>query len=188
MDAIPSVIESDPAGGSGLKRDTDVANITGAFTARGSGTFSVQVQSSIGCGWPSGTLRWRVHRGRRLRVADGTWTAPLTGRSIVRGEVRLAVSAGGRVVQSFRSSFRCRTSSSVGSDRFAMAPAYEFIRPDGRFYSPLNGNPVRHRPTLWAGRFTGTGALSGTLRIYDSCTRRLVDATFHGAVGSRHGP
>ena len=29
MDAIPSVIESGPGGGSGLKRDTDVANITG---------------------------------------------------------------------------------------------------------------------------------------------------------------
>lgn len=172
---------------SGQAEPGDIAHISGAFTARRSGTFTVQVNRDIGCGWPTGTLSWRVHRARRLRVADGTWTARLTASSIVQGEISLEVAAQGRVVQSFRSSFRCRTRSQQGTDRYATAPAYEFIRPDGHFYSPLNGNAVKHHPTLWAGRFTAAGALRGTLRIYDSCTRRLVDASFDAAVPSRHG-
>ena len=178
---------SSPAVLSGLAERGDLANITGAFATRSSGSFSAQVKGSVGCGWPAGTLSWRVHRVRRLRVADRTWTAQLSGPTIVGGEVKLAVSAHGRVLESFQSSFTCRASSSAGSNRFAMAPAYEFIRPDGRFFSPLHGNAIKRHPTIWAGRFTAGGLLTGTLSIYDSCTRRLVDATFTAAVPSRHG-
>ena len=172
---------------SGLAERGDVANITGAFATRSSGLFSAQVKGSVGCGWPAGALSWRVHRVRRLRVADGTWIALLSGPTIVDGEVKLIVSAQGRVLESFRSSFTCRAASSAGSNRFAMAPAYEFIRPDGRFFSPLHGNAIKRHRTIWAGRFTADGHLRGTLSIYDSCTRRLVDATFTAAVPSRHG-
>lgn len=157
----------------------DIARISGQFATSTSGTFSVQVKRDVGCGWQNGTLTWQVRRARRLRIADRTWTASLNGPDIA-GQVELTVAALGRVLASFRSSFTCQTATAEGTNQFAAAPAYEFIRPDGRFYSPLHGDAVKRHPTIWSGRFTAAGAVVGTLRIYDSCTRRLVSATFHG--------
>lgn len=177
---------SSPADLSGQAGNGDIAHIAGEFATPRSGSFYVQVTGNVGCGWPSGTLTWQVRRARRLHIADRTWTAALNGPELVDGRVELKVAALGRVVQSFRSSFRCQTDSWRGTNRFALAPAYEFIRPDGRFYSPLHRNAVKHHPTLWAGRFTAAAVLTGTLRIYDSCTRRVVTATFHGAEPRPH--
>lgn len=177
---------SSPADLSGQIAQANVAHITGAFATRRSGTFSVQVTSDVGCGWPSGTLTWQVRKSRRVWIADRTWTARLSGPDITAGRIELKVAALGRVVQSFRSSFKCRTASSHGATHLTAAPAYEFIRPDGRFYSPLDGNTVKGHPTLWVGRFTAAGVLTGTLKIYDSCRRRLVTATFRGAKPRPH--
>jgi hypothetical protein len=111
----------------------------------------------------------------------------LSGPGIVAGRVKLEVAARGRVVRSVRISFTCQTRSAQTTSGFAAAPAYEFIRPDGRFYSPLNGNAVGRHPTTWAGRFTVAGVLGGTLSIHDPCTRRPVHATFRGRVASSGG-
>lgn len=158
----------------------ETAHVNGTFSTATSGTFSVQVKGSVGCGWPSGTLTWQVHREPRERVAAREWSAVLTSPGIVDGRVTLAVAAHGRVVQSFRSSFTCQTATAAGSEGFSASPAYEFIRPGGHFYSPLKGNSIKHHHTLWTGEFTPAGVLKGTLTIYDSCTKRLLSAQFEG--------
>lgn len=160
------------------------AQVTGEFTSSATGTFSIHVKGRVGCGWPSGTLTWQVRRARRKHVADGIRTAMLTGPNILSGDVRVRVAAGGRVVQSFHTDFACQTDSSQGENRLTVSPAYEFIRPGGRFYSPLKSNAIRRHPTTWVGELSRTGSLRGALRIYESCTRQLITAHFQTTNGS----
>jgi hypothetical protein len=156
----------------------ETAELKGAFVTPRAGSFSIEVSNKVGCGWPSQTLKWQVYRAPRLHVSDGTWTASLSGPGITAGGVTIEVAGGGRVLQTFHTSFNCRSSTKRGHGRFTTTPAYEFIRPDGSFYSPLTGNPDHGRNTTWAGWFTAAGDLSGTIQIYDACTGGLVRAQF----------
>lgn len=158
------------------------ASLTGTFTSRRAGTFSLQVRSEVGCGWPQHTLTWAVHPAIRRPVPDGTWSAQLSGPGISAGAVTIVVRGAGRVIESLRGSLRCQTSTEVGAISVDATPAYEFIRPDGSFYSPLAGNAIKGHSTLWSGRFTSGHRLTGTLSIYDSCTRQLVRAGFRGGL------
>lgn len=164
---------------------TRLAHITGEFTTPSSGVFSIGTRNPVGCGWPFPTLSWRVHRVPRTRIADGTWTASLTAPDITTGSVKLMVSGHGRVVQSFRSSYSCQTATVTSGGDFIDSPAYEFIRPNGSFYSPLHGNPIHGHRTTWGGWLTRGGKLTGTLTIYDACTKQLMRARFHGGLTAR---
>lgn len=154
------------------------AYLTGRFTSSSTGTFSLQVSSAVSCGWPTQTLTWQVHRTRRRRVGDGRWTAKLIGHDIVSGSVAVTVAGLGRVVRSFRTKYRCQSATATGNGGFAAVPAYEFIRPDGSFYSPLHGNPLSGHRTLWSGRFTRAKGLAGVLEIFDACAGRVVRLRF----------
>jgi hypothetical protein len=105
----------------------------------------------------------------------------LTGPGITSGQIKLVVAAQGRVVLSFSSSYSCQSSSVSSSGGYAISPANEFIRPNGRFYSPIHGNPYHGHGTRWSGRFTAAGVLTGRLNIYDTCTRAFLHAQFRGA-------
>jgi hypothetical protein len=152
--------------------------LRGAFSSPSSGTLSIQIQKRLGCGWPDSTLTWTVHRSARRKVADGTWTGSLTNPGIINGNVRLSVSEQGRVVDSFTSFFTCLTDTQQGNTNFRAAPAFEFIRRDGSFYSPLTGTLLRGHNTTWSGRFSASGKLTGTLTIFDDCTNHLITARF----------
>jgi hypothetical protein len=161
-----------------VPRSQHVARITGEFTTSRSGTFSIQVKRKVGCGWPYPTLTWQVHRAARERITDGTWTASLTAPDITSGRVKLIVAGHGRVVRFFRSFYNCQTATVSSQGGFAAAPAYEFIRPNGSFYSPLHGNSLHGHRTTWGGWLTSAGKLTGTLSIHDSCTGQLMHAHF----------
>jgi hypothetical protein len=152
-------------------------SVRGAFGSRGSGSFSVQIQKKLGCGWPDSTLTWSVHRAHRREVADGTWAGPLTADGLINGNVRLSVAEEGRVLSSFTSFFTCLTDTQQGNTTFRAVPAFEFIRPDGSFYSPLTGSRLHGHNTTWSGRFSA-GKLTGALRIFDDCTNRVIRAKF----------
>ena len=152
--------------------------VRGSFSSPGSGRLSVPIQKKLGCGWPDSTLTWSVHRARRRDVADGTWAGPLTANGLINGNVRLVVAEQGRVVQSFTSFFTCLTDTQQGNTTFRAVPAFEFIRPDASFYSPLTGTRLRGHNTTWSGRFSAGGTLSGALRIFDDCTNRVIKARF----------
>ena len=154
-------------------------SLTGRFTSRHAGTFSIAISRTVkGCGWPKGALTWQVHSARRPPVADRAWTAALTGPGIPHGTVKVVTASQGRVVKSFRTSFTCETSSATGTNSFDDVTAWDFIRPDGRFYSPTRGDTLKGRPVTWSGRISPRGALTGRLSIYDACTNRLVHAQF----------
>lgn len=155
-----------------------IAQLTGYFTSPTAGTFSLQVNSTVGCGWPRRTLTWHVHRAGRRRVGDGVWTASLRGQGISSGTVKVTVAGLGRVVRSFRTAYTCRSAAATGNGGFAAVPAYEFIRPDGSFYSPLHGNALKGHRTLWSGRFTRNRGLVGTLEIFDPCAGGVVPLRF----------
>lgn len=154
------------------------AELSGEFASRRSGTFSIDVKNTVGCGWPSTTLTWQVHRARRVHLSDVSWTAALTGPGITAGTVTLTLSGHGRVIHSFHTSFSCVSDTVGGTGTFTAKPAYEFVRPDGSFYSPLHGNVYHGHRTTWSGWLTADGGLSGTLRIYDACTSGIVRAHF----------
>src|SRR5579864_3641651 len=150
----------------------------GSWDSPATGTFSVRIQRRVACGWPATTLSWTVHRATRTRVGDGTWTGALTASGLINGNVRLVVGAQGRVIESFASFFTCQTDTQQGNTNFRAVPAFEFVRPRGVFYSPLDGGQVGRHPTTWWGRFTASGALTGTLTIFDDCTNQLIRARF----------
>lgn len=190
-EAIPlsNVAYSGPGGATGQASGTAVlsgavpgrsqtARLTGQFSTPTTGTFSLPVHSKVGCGWPTRTLVWQVQRAGRERIRDGVWKASLTGSGITSGSATIRVAAKGRVVRSFKSSYTCESATIAGNGGFTAAPAYEFIRPDGRFYSPLHGNSLNGHRTLWSGRFTDGGKLSGTLLIYDTCAGKIVPLQF----------
>jgi hypothetical protein len=152
--------------------------VRGSFSSPGSGTLSVPIQKNLGCGWPDSTITWSVHRARRRDVADGTWTGPLTAQGLINGNVRLVVAEEGRVIQSFTTFFTCLTDTQQGNTTVRAVPAFEFIRPDGSFYSPLTGTLVRGHNTTWSGRFSAAGTLTGTLKIFNDCTNRVIKARF----------
>jgi hypothetical protein len=154
--------------------DSTIASLTGRFASPRNGTFSIQVAGKARCGWPAGTLAWHVHPATRRPVADGTWSAALSGPGIARGKLRLVVAGQGRVINSISGSFRCQTANRARENRLTVSPAYEFIRAAGNFYSP------RGMATTWSGWFARGGALSGTLTTYDACTKHLVRARFAG--------
>jgi hypothetical protein len=154
--------------------------LRGAFVSPGAGTLSVPIQKKLSCGWPDGTLTWSVHRSPRRKITDGTWFGPLTAPGLINGNVRLSVSAQGRVVQSFTSFFTCLTDTQQGNTTFRSVPAFDFIRRDGSFYSPLTGTRLHGHTTTWSGRFTASGTLTGTLSIFDDCTNRVIRAKFAG--------
>ncbi len=154
--------------------------LSGSFSTGRTGSFSIKTSKKIGCGWPAATLTWTVHRSARRPVADGTWTGPLTATGLINGNVRLVVGAHGRAIDSFTSFFTCVTDTQQGNTNFRVVPAYDFVRPGGGFYSPLNGGLVRGHATTWAGTFSSAGRLSGTLRIFDDCTNQLITAHFTG--------
>jgi hypothetical protein len=161
-----------------IPRSARLAILRGRFSSADTGTFSVPIRKKLGCGWPDRTLTWSVHRAKRERIGDGTWTGPLTSPGLINGNVRLVVGARGRAVDSFTSFFTCITDTQQGNTNFRAVPAFEFIRPGGSFYSPLNGGLVRGHRTTWSGRFSPAGGLSGTLTIFDDCTGKLVSAHF----------
>lgn len=152
--------------------------LRGAFSSPGSGRLSVQIQKKFHCGWPERILTWSVHRRTRRKVADGTWTGPLTATGLINGNVRLSVSEQGRVVDSFTSFFTCLTNTQQGNTTFRSVPAFEFIRRDGSFYSLLTGTRLHGHNTTWSGRFSASGKLTGTLSIFDDCTNRVIRASF----------
>jgi hypothetical protein len=160
-----------------LPRSSQTAILAGSFSTSRTGTFSIQIKKRIGCGWPDRTLTWAVHRAARKRVGDGTWSGPLTANGLINGNVRLVVGEKGRVIDSFASFFTCLTYSEQGNTSFRAVPAFEFIRPGGSFYSPLDGGRVKGHRTTWAGRFS-SGAVTGTLVIFDDCTNQLIRAHF----------
>lgn len=180
--AAPSSPMAAPAVLSGqLPRGGQKVFLGGSFSTSQSGTFSVQInQAVVGCGWPDKALTWQVHPARRGQVSDGTWTGTLTASGLINGNVRLLVAAQGRVVASFTSFFTCLTTTQQGNTTFRAVPAYEFIRRDRSFYSPLNGGLVKGHPTAWSGRFSAAGRLTGKLTIFDDCTNRLIRADFTG--------
>ena len=154
--------------------------LSGSFATSRTGSFSIKTSKPIGCGWPATTLTWSVHRSNRRPVADGTWTGSLNAPGLINGNVRLVVGAQGRAVNSFTSFFTCVTDTQQGNTIFRAVPAYDFVRPGGGFYSPLNGGLVRGHATTWAGTFSPSGQMSGTLHIFDDCTNQLITAHFTG--------
>ena len=152
--------------------------VRGSFSGPGAGTLSVQIQKKIGCGWPDTTLTWTIHRATRRTVADGTWIGPLTASGLINANVRFVVGAQGRVIDSFTSFFTCITSTAQGNTTFRSSPAFDFIRTDGSFLSPLNSALLGRHRTRWAGRFSSRGTLSGSLTIFDDCTNHLITASF----------
>ncbi len=164
-----------------IRRSTQPVVLRGAFSGPRTGTFSVQIQQHVGCGWPDQTLTWTVRRSNRAQVGDGTWTGPLTAPGLINANVRLVVDEQGRVVDSFTTFFTCLTAAAQGNTNFRAVPAFEFIRSDGSFSSPLDGGRVKGRPTTWHGRFLPNGSLTGTLTIFDDCTNHLIRARFSGS-------
>jgi hypothetical protein len=153
--------------------------IAGTFTTHRRGWFRVtSARTRLHCGWPTGARIWRVHLAHRRPVKDASWTAPLTGAGITGGSVDLAIVGQGRAVRSFAGQLDCQSSSEQGTESFGANPAYEFVRADGSFYSPQDTNLIQGVPTLWKGTFSATGALSGTLRIYDPCTKAPTQLSF----------
>jgi hypothetical protein len=152
--------------------------VRGGFSSPGSGTLSVQLTQKVGCGWPDTTLTWSVHRAARRAAPDGTWSGPLTARGLINGNMRFVVGEQGRVIVSLTTFFTCITDTQQGNTTFRSSPAFEFIRPDGRFYSPLTSALLRGHRTTWSGRFSSGGKLSGTVTIFDDCTNHLIRAGF----------
>jgi hypothetical protein len=161
-----------------VPHSTQVVLVRGGFSSPSSGTLSVQLQKKIGCGWPDTTLNWSVHRAARRAVADGTWTGPLTAHGLINGNVRFIVGEQGRVIDSFTSFFTCITDTQQGNTNFRSSPAFDFIRPDGSFYSPLTSALLRGHRTTWSGRFLNRGKLSGTVTIFNDCTNHLIKVHF----------
>lgn len=152
--------------------------VRGSFTNPRTGALSIQIQKRIGCGWPDTTLTWGVHHASRRPVADGTWTGPLTAHGLINANVRFVVGEQGRVIDSFTSFFTCITDTQQGNTTFRSSPAFDFIRPDGSFFSPLTSALLRGHRTTWSGRFSQSGKLTGGLTVFDDCTNHLIKASF----------
>lgn len=152
--------------------------VRGSFSRPGAGVLSVQIKKKIGCGWPDTTLTWKIHRASRRIIEDGTWTGPLSASGLINANVRIVVGAQGRVVDSFTSFFTCITDTSQGNTIFRSSPAFDFVRPDGSFLSPLTSALLGGHRTTWSGRFSSRGALTGSLTVFDDCTNRLIRASF----------
>lgn len=162
-----------------------ISVLRGEFTSPRTGTFSIRVKSTVGCGWPTENLTWQVRRAPRIHLVDGPRVAPLTAPGITAGRVRVFVAAEGRVVESIRTRFNCETDTETITGGFDLSPAYELIRPHGHFFSPLSRNSFDGHRALWSGRLSRGGALSGTVRIYDPCSGQVLDATFSRPAAAR---
>lgn len=163
------------------------ARISGRFTSPRTGTFETSPYPHSSCGWPTKRIVWKVHSARRRAVPDKRWTAQVSGPGITSGSLDVLVYGKGRVIKSVAGSFACQYTDSSGffhqdTENFSATPTYEFIHPDGAFYSPVDSNLVNGDPTTWQGTFATNGALSGILNIYDPCTFGVAQMTF-GASG-----
>jgi len=110
------------------------------------------------CGWPATRLTWDVRPGRRLAIADGTWTGPVTlpggtGRLVVK------VEGAGRIVDVFKVKITCSDGS--GASFSAGPPAEEFISATGVFEGWGNAH--------WHARFGANGVLKGTFVPGNQC-------------------
>lgn len=129
-------------------------------------TARAPARQPMGCGWPRKTLRWVVHRARRVRVADGTWIGTLDNG----GTVEVRVSAGGSVVDAFQAHVACPGAgpgSGPGED-IGSQKAEEFVDRRGNFAGPVGTETVNGVRTMWKGRFVG-GTLTGTVTTWAPC-------------------
>jgi hypothetical protein len=139
--------------------------LTGRFATRRSGTLaSAAPAGGPGCGWPKRELTWRVHRGRRVAIADGHWSGQVSGPNITGGTVTAFVAAGGRAVTHFAASFQYACpDGGYGPENFE-ATWGEFISPGGSFGSPQDDPISVDGVTVsWAGAFSPTGLMTGSL-------------------------
>jgi hypothetical protein len=136
-----------------------------------------------GCGWPRTKLRWVVHRARRVRVADGTWSGTLDNG----GTVELHVSAGGSIVDAFDAKVACSGAGPGPAGEVGSQDAEEFVDRRGSFAGPIGPQTVNGVRTSWTGRFAGD-TLTGTLVTWAPCGTPgggPVEAAF---TGHRSGP
>lgn len=161
-----------------------IALIQGRFTTPRTGTFEARTKPPNGCGgWPKSIIKWKVHRAARRVVPDASWAAELSGPGISSGTIGVVVAGKGRVVSSFTGSLTCNDTDrqgieQQGNESFGSTPAYLFIHPDGNFHSPLKADAINGLPTTWDGTFSPSGALTGTLSVWDPCTNGPVNTTF----------
>jgi hypothetical protein len=155
-----------------------ISVLKGEFSSPRSGILSIHVKCSVGCGWPTRNLTWQVRRAPRIHLADGHRVVALVAPGITAGKVRALVSGHGRVLQSISTTFNCETDTESITGGFQLSPAYEFIRPNGRFLSPLSRNTIDGHAALWSGRLSRDGALRGTVSIFNPCTGQVVNGTF----------
>jgi hypothetical protein len=111
------------------------------------------------CGWPESLITWNVRPRRRLAVAAGTWTGPVTLPGGT-GTVTVKVGAAGRIVDVFKVVITC-TPDGGGASFSAGPPAEEFISAPGVFEGWGNAH--------WHGRFGANGVLNGTFVPGDQC-------------------
>jgi hypothetical protein len=137
-----------------------------------------------GCGWPRKKLRWVVHRARRVRVADGTWSGTLDNG----GTVELHVSAGGSIVDAFQADVACVGAGPGPGAEVGSQEAEEFVDRRGNFAGPIGRQTTNGVRTSWTGRFAGEGTLTGTVTTWAPCAMPgggRVDAAFSA---HRSGP
>jgi len=138
--------------------------LIGRFATRRSGTLtSASPEQRFGCGWPAHWLTWHVHRAARLAIADGRWTAQLSGPNISGGTLSLTVAAGGRAVTSFAGAFNYACPGGGSGPENFDATWGQFVNPDGSFGSPQDDPiAVDGVPFTWTGAFSRAGVLTGS--------------------------
>ena len=146
--------------------------------ARSGVLFQPQLQhpTDRSCGWPMKTFTWRLHPGKRRKVADGTWKGTVAAPGGVTGAVSATVGADGRTVDRFQIDHTC-TDGTTSTLKFSPAlfvatkPTSEFISSSGaiRGWGP-NVNGVQ---TGWRGRFGSDGMLRGTFTDFCGGTEAL---------------
>jgi hypothetical protein len=131
-------------------------------------TMSGPSGKNVAC-WPR-TLRFITEPAARTTVADGRWSGTLAGANGVTGTVRLAVSEGGRVINSFAFDVRCPDNAS-GAPNYTYGPDVngQFIAANGTFAGPAAHSAAPGLQISWHGRFSAN-AVSGTIvNLEDPC-------------------
>ena len=146
-------------------------------------TAPAPARQPAGCGWPRRKLRWIVHRARRARVADGTWSGTLDNG----GTLEVHVGTGGRIVDVFQAHVACPGMGPGPGVGVGSQKANEFVDLRGSFAGPIGRETVNGVRTSWKGRFAG-GTLTGTVTTWAPCGAPGTGRLNAGFSAHRSGP